>query len=69
HRRPRLGPPPVADRRQGPVHPRDRGGLDRGRDRHRRAFDEGHAHAATGRLGHRLPAAAGGCPGRLCQPA
>ncbi len=62
HRRPRARPAAVGDRRQGPVHPRDRGGAARGRDRHRGAFDEGHADAAA-RRPRRSPAT---CRARTC---
>ena len=54
-RRPGAGPLALHARRQGPVHPRDRGGAGGRRDRHRGAFDEGHADAAARRARHRLP--------------
>ena len=80
HRRPGAGPAAVGARRQGPVHPRDRGGARHRADRHRRPLDEGHADAAARpasrisclpaargrarRLGERGGQRAGGAAGR-----
>ena len=51
------------DRRQGPVHPRDRRGAAGRRHRHRGPFDEGHADAAARGAGAGLLSAARGRAG------